>query len=48
MTVLRPIADDALFYNSMTFFLLFLLFTVDEIAEKVEEDIISSNPEYEK
>ena len=48
MTVLRPIADDALFYNSMTFFAQSLEGTADEIAEKVEEDIISSNPEYEK
>lgn len=48
MTVLRPIADDALFYNSMTFFAQSLEGTADEIAEKVEEDIISSNPQYEK
>ena len=38
MTVLRPIADDALFYNSMTFFAQSLEGTADEIAEKVEEE----------
>ena len=32
----------------MTFFAQSLEGTADEIAEKVEEDIISSNPEYEK
>ena len=48
MTVLRPIADDALFYNSMTFFAQSLEGTPEEIADKVEEDIISSNPQYEK
>ncbi|MDE6962704.1 MAG: hypothetical protein K2P30_03650, partial [Lachnospiraceae bacterium] len=48
MTVLRPIADDALFYNSMTFFAQSLEGTPEEIADKIEDDIISSNPQYEK
>lgn len=48
MTVLRPIADDALFYNSMTFFAQSLEGTPEEIADKIEYDIISSNPQYEK
>lgn len=48
MTVLRPIADDALFYNSMTFFAQALEGSAEEIADKIEEDIISSNPEYVK
>lgn len=48
MTVLRPIADDALFYNSMTFFAQSLEGSAEEITDKIEEDIISSNPEYEK
>lgn len=48
MTVLRPIADDALFYNSMTFFAQSLEGTAEEIADKIEDDIISSNPQYQK
>ena len=48
MTVLRPIADDALFYNSMTFFAQSLEGSAEEIADKIEDDIISSNPQYTK
>ena len=48
MTVLRPIADDALFYNSMTFFAESMDGTAEEIADQIEDDIISSNPQYTK
>ncbi|HJC92011.1 MAG TPA: extracellular solute-binding protein [Candidatus Mediterraneibacter excrementigallinarum] len=48
MTVLLPLADDALFYNSMTFFAQSLEGSASEIADKIEEDIISSNPQYTK
>ena len=49
MTVLRPIADDALFYDSLD---VFCTVTWKErqmkSQENVEEDIISSNPECEQ
>ena len=49
MTVLRPLSDDSMFYNSMSFFAQSLdSGTAQELADKVEEDLISSNPDYQK
>lgn len=49
MTVLRPLSDDSMFYNSMSFFAQSLdSGTAEELANKVEEDPISSNPDYQK
>ena len=49
MTVLRPLSDDSMFYNSMSFFAQSLdSGTAEELANKVEEDLISSNPDYQK
>lgn len=49
MPVLRPLSDDSLFYNSMTFFAQSLdSGSAADLADKVEDDIISSNPEYQK
>lgn len=48
MKVLRPIADDGVFYNSVTFFAESMDGTPEEIADKIEDDIISSNPTYTK
>ena len=49
MTVLRPLSDDSMFYNSMSFFAQSLdSGTAEELANKVEVDLISSNPDYQK
>ena len=49
MTVLRPLSDDSMFYSSMSFFAQSLdSGTAQELADKVEEDLISSNPDYQK
>jgi hypothetical protein len=42
------IADDGIMYNSFTFYAESMDGTPEEIANEIEDDIISSNPQYTK